>query len=180
MPVGLIDSAPFKDMFGTAPMRGVFSDEGLLQRYLDIEVALARVQARQGMIPAAAAIEIERTAKLENLDMQELKIQTELVGRTILPWAKKVWACSWLGHGASDVGPLNGLLAVFINDLIVTKILHNGVELDVKPFLKHLECAVLGPIGRIGVPFPQFIFEDFAVDIFDNFPRVVVRRKVRD
>lgn len=76
MSVGLIDSALFKDMFGTESMRSIFSDEGLLQRYLDIEVALARVQARLGMIPREAVDEIARKATIDNLDMTELKKQT--------------------------------------------------------------------------------------------------------
>lgn len=90
MPVGLIDSALFKDMFGTEPMRRIFSDEGLLQRYLDIEIALARAQARLGMIPTEAADQIARKAKIDNLDMAELKKQTELVGRAILPLVQQL------------------------------------------------------------------------------------------
>lgn len=90
MSVGLIDSALFKDMFGTESMRSIFSDEGLLQRYLDIEVALARVQARLGMIPREAVDEIARKATIDNLDMTELKKQTELVGRAIFPLVQQL------------------------------------------------------------------------------------------
>ena len=42
-------------MFGTAAMRAVFSDEALVQRYLDVEVALARAEAATKVIPAEAA-----------------------------------------------------------------------------------------------------------------------------
>ncbi len=51
-------SAVFRDIFSTEAMRRVFSDESRVQYYLDIEAALARVQARLGIISAEAADEI--------------------------------------------------------------------------------------------------------------------------
>ena len=52
MPATALDSAVFRDIFGTEAMRRVFSDENRVQCYLDIEAALARAQARLGIIPA--------------------------------------------------------------------------------------------------------------------------------
>jgi len=45
-----IDSAVFRDIFSTEAMRQVFSDENRIQKYLDVEAALARAQARLGII----------------------------------------------------------------------------------------------------------------------------------
>ena len=42
MPSSLIDSAVFRDIFSTEAMRKVFSDENRVQKYLDLEAALAR------------------------------------------------------------------------------------------------------------------------------------------
>ena len=47
----VFDSALFRDMFGTAEMRAVFADEALVARYIEAEVALARAQARLGVVP---------------------------------------------------------------------------------------------------------------------------------
>ncbi len=58
MPSSLIDSAVFRDIFSTEAMRRVFSDENRVQKYLDFEAALARAQARLGIIPKEAAEEI--------------------------------------------------------------------------------------------------------------------------
>ena len=58
MPATAIDSVIFRDIFSTEAMRDVFSDERRIQYYLDIEAALARVQARLGIIPQEAADEI--------------------------------------------------------------------------------------------------------------------------
>ena len=46
MPATAINSAVFRDIFTTAAMRAVFSDENRVQKYLDFEAALARAQAR--------------------------------------------------------------------------------------------------------------------------------------
>ena len=46
MPSTIIDSAIFGDIFSTGAMRAVWSDENRTRKYLDIEAALARVQAR--------------------------------------------------------------------------------------------------------------------------------------
>ena len=55
MPSSIIDSVYYKDMFGTAAMRAVFSDERRFTSWLETEVALARSEARVGLIPASAA-----------------------------------------------------------------------------------------------------------------------------
>ena len=49
------DSILFRDFFGTEAMRRVFSDDSLIARYLEVEAALARVQAQLGIVPDAAA-----------------------------------------------------------------------------------------------------------------------------
>ncbi len=84
MPVSVIDSALFRDMFGTETMRAVFDETATLQRYLDVEAALARVQARLGMIPEAAAAEITAKARIELMDQPAIAAETKIVGYPIL------------------------------------------------------------------------------------------------
>ena len=90
MPVSMIDSAIFRDLFGTAEMRAVFSDEGMLGAYCRVEAALAIVQARLGLIPQEAADAIAAAARVENLDMAAVKEQTEIVGYPILPLVRAI------------------------------------------------------------------------------------------
>jgi 3-carboxy-cis,cis-muconate cycloisomerase len=85
MPSSALDSAVFRDLFGAETMRAVFSDENRVQCYLDIEAALARVQARLGIIPEPAAAEIVRHCKAALFDMALLKRQTERIGYPVLP-----------------------------------------------------------------------------------------------
>lgn len=86
----VFDSALYRDMFGTAAMREVFSDAGFLARCLDVEAALARAQAGLGMIPAAAAREISEKATPAVLDFERLKRETKVVGYPILPLVRQL------------------------------------------------------------------------------------------
>ena len=79
-----LDSAIFRDIFSTPQMREVFSDEARTGYYLEIEAALARVQARLGIIPQRAADEIVRNCRLESIDLQKLRAQTERIGYPVL------------------------------------------------------------------------------------------------
>ena len=42
MPSTVLDSALFRDIFGTPAMRAVFADVALIARYVEVEVALAQ------------------------------------------------------------------------------------------------------------------------------------------
>jgi 3-carboxy-cis,cis-muconate cycloisomerase len=99
MPASATDSVIFCDIFSTAPMRRVFSDEARVQYYLDIEAALARVQARLGIVPAAAAEEIGRHCHAEQFDFRLLKSQTERIGYPVLPVVQQLVALCDHGHG---------------------------------------------------------------------------------
>ena len=81
----VIDSLLFRDAFGTAAMREIFSDTALVARYVEVEVALAKAEARVGVIPADAAAEIARHADAGALDIEMLRKETDLVGYPILP-----------------------------------------------------------------------------------------------
>jgi 3-carboxy-cis,cis-muconate cycloisomerase len=81
----VLDSILFRDAFGTPRMREVFSDFALVSRYVAVEVALAKAQARCGVIPQQAADEIAHRADAEALDFDHLREETDIVGYPILP-----------------------------------------------------------------------------------------------
>lgn len=85
MSISVLESALYKDMFGTPAMRAIFSDAATVRRYVEIEIALAKVQGRLGIIPQAAAQVIAEKADASKIDMQAMKIETEIVGYPILP-----------------------------------------------------------------------------------------------
>lgn len=81
----VVDSILFRDAFGTAKMRALFSDYALVQRYIDVEVALAKAEARVGVIPTEAADAIARKASIERIDFEQMREETDIVGYPILP-----------------------------------------------------------------------------------------------
>ena len=81
----VLDSVLFRDSFGTPQMREIFSDRAFIARCVDVEIALARAEARCGVIPAAAAQQIAETCDATTLDFDLLRRETENVGYPILP-----------------------------------------------------------------------------------------------
>jgi 3-carboxy-cis,cis-muconate cycloisomerase len=95
----VIDSILFRDAFGTPAMREVFSDHTLVARYIEVEIALARAEARCGVIPAGAAEVIGREARLERLDFDHMRHETDIVGYPILPLVhQRVEMCGEAGR----------------------------------------------------------------------------------
>ena len=84
MPSSIIDSHIFQGIFSSEEMRSVWSDENRTQSYLDIEAALATVQGKLGIIPQEAADEIVSHCRLDQIDMVELRRQTERIGYPII------------------------------------------------------------------------------------------------
>ena len=99
MPATIFDSSVFRDLFTTAAMRAVWSDENRIQKYLDVEAALAKAQGRLGIIPKDAAAEIVRHCDAKNIDMAKLKAQTEKAGSPIIPVVQQLVALCKDGHG---------------------------------------------------------------------------------
>jgi 3-carboxy-cis,cis-muconate cycloisomerase len=81
----VLDSLLFRDAFGTSTMREVFSDVALVARYAEVEVALAKAEARCGVIPAEAAEQIAKRTDVSALDFDLLRQETDIVGYPILP-----------------------------------------------------------------------------------------------
>jgi 3-carboxy-cis,cis-muconate cycloisomerase len=95
MTIGVLQSALFADMFGTEAMRDVFGDMGFVRNCIVVEAALARAQARLGIVPEVAAASISKAADAilanrETLDFARLKRETETVGYPILPLVRQL------------------------------------------------------------------------------------------
>jgi 3-carboxy-cis,cis-muconate cycloisomerase len=88
MSVNPADSTVFGGLFGTDAMRAVFSEQGFVQKMLEVEAALARVQARLGIIPAAAAAAITAAAKVERVSLAEIGASTRVVGYPVVAVVK--------------------------------------------------------------------------------------------
>jgi len=86
----VIDSRLFRDQFSTETARAIFSDENTVQKWMDVEAALARVQAELGIIPAEAAAEIARKSSVDLLDLDEMKREMDRTSHPIVPLLRQI------------------------------------------------------------------------------------------
>ncbi len=119
----VVDSILFRDAFGTAAMRAVFSDRALVQRYIDAEVALARAEARVGVIPADAAETIARASTIDRIDFDHMRAETDIVGYPILPLVHQlVGMCGdagrYLHWGATTQDIMDTAVALQVRDAL--------------------------------------------------------------
>jgi 3-carboxy-cis,cis-muconate cycloisomerase len=82
----------FGNLYGTAHMRAIFSEQRGLQAMLDVEAALARAQAALGIIPQSAADAIAAVAQADRLDRDAIVAGTENVGYPVVPLTKQLVA----------------------------------------------------------------------------------------
>jgi len=111
MAIGVLSSSLFGDMFGTAAMRAAFGEAAFLARCAEVEAALARGQARLGIVPEEAAKAISAAAAAvaadpQALDMARLQRETANVGYPILPLVRQLAERAgeggrWLHWGAT-------------------------------------------------------------------------------
>jgi 3-carboxy-cis,cis-muconate cycloisomerase len=111
MKMGPLSSTLFGDMFGTAAMRAAFGEAAFLGRCVEVEAALARAQARLGIVPDAAGAAISAAAAQiaadpPSLDLARLQRETANVGYPILPLVRQLAerageAGRWLHWGAT-------------------------------------------------------------------------------
>lgn len=84
MPINPADSPVLGTLYGSDAARAIFDERVWFQNMLDVEAALARVQARLGIIPADAADAITAAARYENLDTAELAASVRNVGYPVV------------------------------------------------------------------------------------------------
>lgn len=77
------------DAYFTQPaMRAIFSDHGRVQGMLDFEAALARAEARVGVIPASAVAPIAAACRAERYDFDALAQAICSAGNSAIPLVK--------------------------------------------------------------------------------------------
>ena len=157
------------DAYFTAPaMRTVFSDAGRLQGMLDFEAALARAEARCGVIPAAAVEPIEAACKADLYDPANLAEAIVSAGNSAIPLVKALGkriatrdadAERYVHFGATSqdamdtglvlqlrqaLGLLNGDLARLAEALAEQAERHADTVLSGRTWLQHATPVTLG------------------------------------
>jgi adenylosuccinate lyase len=79
------DSMFHGHMYATETSRELFCDLCRMQRWLDVETALALSQAEVGLIPADVAGCISAAAKIERLDLEWIAAETRRTSHSLVP-----------------------------------------------------------------------------------------------
>lgn len=99
MPVHPFDHQINPHVFSTPELENLFDEQAMLQRWLDVEAALAEVQGRRGLIPAAAAAEITAKAKLEYIDLEGVRQGYSKSRNSLVPLLAGLRRACAAGHG---------------------------------------------------------------------------------
>src|SRR6476661_1382861 len=94
-------SLPFEAIFVPDAMREAVSDDAWLKAMLDAELALARAQARVGVIPAEAAHEVAEACRLERFDAEAIAREARSAGNPI-PALVAAADEQWFHQGATS------------------------------------------------------------------------------
>ena len=82
-------------MFSSPAVLDIFSDGGTVRRMLDVEAALARAEARCGVIPETAALAIEQVCAMEPaqvIDLDALAQAAVSAGNLAIPFVRQLTA----------------------------------------------------------------------------------------
>lgn len=85
MGTSVFDSELLMNSWSTAEMRDLFNDRARMQSWLDVEAALALVQADLGMIPAEAAREIAAKSNYDAIDMDLVLEHLRITKHPLVP-----------------------------------------------------------------------------------------------
>nr|WP_315083168.1 adenylosuccinate lyase [uncultured Campylobacter sp.] len=83
--VSVFDMLILQDSWSTPEMRDIFCEENRIQKWLDVESALAKAQAKLGIIPKEAAEEISKKAFYKFMDMKFIFNESKKTKHPLVP-----------------------------------------------------------------------------------------------
>ncbi len=119
----ITDSRFYRAGFTTNEACRVFCDYRRLQRWLDVEAALAWSQAELDIIPREAAVELIKTAKLQLLDKEVIHEVIKTTGHSLMPvltaWEKisAPEAARYIHYGATTQDIQDSAQSLEIKDI---------------------------------------------------------------
>jgi len=124
MTVNPADSPVLGALYGTDAMRAVMSEMRFLQSMLDVEAALARAQARLGIVPPEAAAAITAAARAESLDLRALAAATRNTGYPVVGLVRQLSALAgpeagrWTHWGATTQDIMDSAVVLQLRDAL--------------------------------------------------------------
>ena len=85
MPSHITESDLYGSSFSTPEFIAIFNDRNRVQKWFDVEAALAEAQGELGMIPTDAAAEIGARARVENVDIKAIGVEIKATAHPLVP-----------------------------------------------------------------------------------------------
>ena len=191
MPSTAFDSFYLKDRYGSAAMRAIWEDRATIQRWLDVEAALAAVEADLGLVPKSAAHEIARRARVEFLDLPAMKRDFDATWNPVMPLVdalRKVLpprAGRWVHWGTTSKNIIDTATALQIKDSYAVVLAEVDTIADILAALavKHRDTIMAGRThGQHALPitfgYKAAVWLDELIRqrerLLDSRPRVLV------
>ncbi|HSB61453.1 MAG TPA: adenylosuccinate lyase [Vicinamibacteria bacterium] len=161
MPVSAFDSFYWRDRFGSPAMRAIWEERAMIQRWLDVEAALAVVEAELGLIPKSAAREIARKARVERIDLRAMKRDFDTTWNPVMPLVdalRRVLSSAsarFVHWGATSKNVIDTATALQIRDTYAVVLAEMDVLADVLAGLarRHRDTVMAGRThGQHAVP----------------------------
>jgi 3-carboxy-cis,cis-muconate cycloisomerase len=122
MAVNPADGQVWGALYGTDAMRAAIGERALLAAMLRVEAALARAEARLGMVPQAAADAIAAAAEVDRLDLSALAAATRNTGYPVVGLVRQLSALAgaeagrWTHWGATTQDILDTALVLALRE----------------------------------------------------------------
>ena len=87
--ISALDSDVSGVLHTTDELRHLLGERSLIERYLEVEAALALVQAEQELIPVSAAVAIGKV-RVEDLDFEALADKMAIVGYPVVGLVEQI------------------------------------------------------------------------------------------
>lgn len=139
----VIDSAFHGGGYSTPESRRIFCDVCRLQRWLDVEVALALSQSELEMIPHEAANIIAKAAHIERLDLSQISKGIQSSGHSLVPLLRQLqsvigsFSSQFVHHGATTQDIQDTAQSLEMRDVF------DQVELQMIDLLDKLEILAI-------------------------------------
>jgi adenylosuccinate lyase len=191
MPATAFDSFYLKDRYGSPAMRAIWNDEAMIQRWLDVEAALAAVQAEMGLIPKSSAREIGRKAHVRLINLRAMRRDFDTTWNPVMPLVDALRrrlngpARRWVHWGATSKNIMDTGTALQIRDSYAVVLAEVDAICDVLEglALRHRDTVMAGRThGQHAIPisfgFKVAVWLDELMRqrerLLDSRPRVLV------
>lgn len=122
MAVNPADGQVWGTLYGTDAMRAAMGERAMLAAMLRVEAALARAEARLGIVPQAAADAIAAAAEVDRLDLSALAAATRNTGYPVVGLVRQLSALAgpeagrWTHWGATTQDILDTALVLALRE----------------------------------------------------------------